>query len=199
MSTDNTESKAVQPTRTIEEIKKHLSFLKTAYDPSVILEKAENQVNNPNEGDERSSSSTDPVFKAMTLSEFKNGILLVSILPEEYSTFAINMLNQLQEEYGCTTISEQATAELVTVNYVRTLDIENKIRKYLSMGTISDTGVKFLSIMSQELDRANRHYISSLEALKSLKQPNLGVNIKANTAVIGQNQIVQAKNNPNGY
>ncbi len=65
------------------------------------------------------------------------------------------------------------------------------------MGTITDNGVRFLAIMSQELDRANRHYLTTIQALRTIKQPSLGVNIKAQTAILGQNQVVQANNNPN--
>jgi len=60
--------------------------------------------------------------------------------------------------------------------------------------------VQYLAVLSKELDRAERHYLASLQALKMLKSPSFEVNIKTNTAVVGQNQIVQAnngQNNPN--
>lgn len=200
MSNDNQISKDLE--KAVEESKPPLNDqLRTAYDPTEVLKRAGEKLNklkNDEDGEyEGKTTAEDDLFKAMTLSEFKNGALLVSVVAEQYKTFGIDMLKKLQEEYSCTTISEQATAELATVNYVRTLDIQRRINNYLDLGTVTDNGVKFLAIMSKELDRANRHYLSSLDALKSIKQPNLGVNIRANTAVIGQNQVVQANNNPN--
>jgi len=65
------------------------------------------------------------------------------------------------------------------------------------MGTINDNGYKYLKIMSLELDRANRHYLASLQTLRSIKQPPMQLNIKTNTAVVGTNQMVQVNENEN--
>lgn len=202
MSNNNQIPKDLDNTKVLEKPKPPLNDqLRTAYDPAEVLKRAGEKLNtlkNKEDGEyEGKTTAEDDLFKAMTLSEFKNGALLVSVVAEQYKTFGIDMLKKLQEEYSCTTLSEKATAELVTINYIRTLENQNRISRYLAQGTITDTGVRFLDIMSKELDRANRHYLSSLDALKSMKQPNLGVNIRANTAVIGQNQVVQANNNPN--
>ena len=50
---------------------------------------------------------------------------------------------------------------------------------------------------SKELDRANRHYLTVLQALRTIKEQPLKITLKANTAIIGQNQIVQANNHEN--
>ena len=165
-------------------------------DPNIVLKEGEKEFNN-SKGKQLVTTPKSNAFKVMTLFEFENGMLLTTVIPEQYKTFGIDLMRNIQKEYNCQTPSEKATAELVTSNYIRTLEIQRRINSYLDLGTITDTGVRFLAIMSQELDRANRHYLSSLEALKSMKQPQLGVNIRANTAVIGQNQVVQANNLPN--
>lgn len=208
---DQNKDKAIDKVKTLEEIKSHLGRLQTVYDPALVLREAEEKLSKPRTVDEdddgedevdeseKQTSYADPVFKAMTLSEFKNGVIMVTVIPEQYTTFSIDMLRKLQEEYSCTTISEQATAELATVSYIRTLEIQNRMKRYLDMGTLTDNGVKFLAIMSKDLDRANRHYLTAIQALRAFKQPQLGMNIKANTAIIGQNQVVQANNNTNDY
>jgi len=120
---------------------------------------------------------------------------MIHIVEEQYRTFGVDLLRRLQQEYGCETISEQATAELATINYIRTLEIQNHINGYLSIGTVTETGVKFLAVMSKELDRANRHYLTAMQTLKMLKQPSFNVNVKANTAIVGQNQLIQENQN----
>ena len=50
----------------------------------------------------------------------------------------------------------------------------------------------FYKVASQELDRANRHYLASIQTLKAMKQSPMQDNIKTDTAIIGQNQLVQA-------
>jgi len=42
--------------------------------------------------------------------------------------------------------------------------------------------------MSKEVDRANRHFLSALQTLKEIKQPELKVNIKTNAAFFGEKQ-----------
>ena len=134
----------------------------------------------------------DSIFKALTLLEFDNGMLMTLALPEHYETLAINMSRELQVEYGCKTISEKATAELIAINYCRTLEIQRRINSYLQEGSITDMGVRFLGVLSKELDRANRHYLMAVQTLRAMKQPPLKLTIKTDTAILGKNQIIQA-------
>ena len=57
---------------------------------------------------------------------------------------------------------------MTSLNYVRVLEIQDRINSYLGKGSVDDIGIKFLSVMSKELDRAERHYISSLQLLRML-------------------------------
>lgn len=132
---------------------------------------------------------------AMSLFEFDNGVLMISGVSEEYRAFCIEFSRNLQKEYKCETPSEEATAELTALNFVRTLEIQYKLNGYLAMGDTNDVGTRYLAILSKELDRANRHYLNALQTLRMLKQPTLEVNIKTQTAIVGQNQIVQSNNN----
>lgn len=186
-----TSNKTITQVKTSEEIKDYLNRSKTAVDPDIVLQEADKEVRD-NPSNKLATSFESNIFKAMTLLEFENGLLMASAIPEQYQTFGVDMLRQLQQEFHCESVSEKATAELTAVNYIRTLEIQHRITRYLAMGTLTDTGVRYLAIMSKELDRANRHYLASVQTLKMMKQSPLQLNIKTDTAIIGQNQVVQA-------
>jgi hypothetical protein len=70
-----------------------------------------------------------------------------------------------------------------------------KMRDYLDLKTINDRGVKYLSFLSIELDKAHKRYLSSLQTLKDIKNPPMEMNVRAQTAIIGNNQLIQSNNN----
>jgi hypothetical protein len=180
-----------------DEIRNRIRELQTNYDPERILIEAnkefdESPVKNQNTDPE---NSKDRAFKALTLHEFHHGVLLATVVPEQYRSFGIEFSRQLQKEHDCQTPSEKSLAEVTALNYIRILESQRKINNYMQMGTITDNGAKFLKIMSQELDRAHRHYLTSLQTLKSIKQPPMQLNIRTNTTVVGQNQMVQVNDN----
>lgn len=176
------------PQQMMEHLQKYSSLEE---DPDRVLERLSKKIN----GRRRyAKDRNDDVYRAATLLEFSKGILLVDSIPQQYHTFAINLSRQLQEEYNCQTVSEKATAELAAVNYVRTLDIQRRLNNIGVAGYAVDSAIKFIAVLSKELDRANRHYLTTIQTLRMMKQVPMKVSIKANTAVIGQNQIVQTNN-----
>lgn len=192
----STKTKELNKSKTLGEIREDLSRCKISVDPEFVLKEADKELSKK-KGEQFALTSENSVFRAMSVLEFDTGILMSTVIPEQYRSLAIDMMRQLQKEFDCQTASEKATAELAAVNYIRTLEVQNRITRYVALGTISENGVKFLAIMSNELDRANRHYLTTIQALKTIKQPQLELNIKTNTTVIGQNQMVQTNNNLN--
>jgi len=187
----NTNTISITKPRTIEEVRKFLSYSRTIADPDLVLEEADKELRK--ESKRQQAYSLDcTMFKAMTLVEFESGSLLTMAIPKHFATFGIDMMRQLQKEYDCNTFSEKSTAELATVSYVRTLAIQARINSYLCGDSFTDIGVKFLAVMSKELDRAHRHYLTAIQTLRSIKQPPMQVRINTDTAIIGQNQVVQA-------
>ncbi|KKR80658.1 MAG: hypothetical protein UU73_C0005G0020 [Candidatus Daviesbacteria bacterium GW2011_GWA1_41_61] len=184
-------SKTIVKTKTSEELRDAFSKCKIWNDPDTVLQKVyEESINN--KSNKLATIDIDNAFQALTLFEFENGILMTKIISESYKTFGVDMMRQLQKEYLCETTSEKATAELATVNYIRTLEIQSRINRYLAPASITDMGIRFLAFLSKELDRANRQYLTSIQALKAMKQIPMQLNIKTDTAIIGQNQMVQA-------
>ena len=183
-------------TRSIDEAKEFIRKCAIGDDPVAIFEQAKRELDDPTSspksGQELGTKSS--LYKALTLFEFDKGILMASAIPERYRAFSIDFSRNLQKEYQCETPSEKATTELVAINFVRTLEIQYKITSYLSRDSVTDIGVRYLAVLSKELDKANRHYLSALQTLKMIKQPAFEVNIKTQTAVVGQNQIIQSNN-----
>ena len=46
----------------------------------------------------------------------------------------------------------------------------------------------FISIMSKELDRANRNYLTAMNNLLEIKRPQMNINVKTKNAYFWQNQ-----------
>lgn len=177
--------------RSIEEIRKSLSESSTGFDAGYVLKEADTEMNGFKGPKEITSNSQ--YYKAMTLFEFDKGVLLLNSLPELHRVFALDFNKQLQAEYNCQTPSEKALAETVTLNFVRILETQRKIKdKEESMETRYD--IQYLDVLSKELDRAQRHYLTSLETLRMIHNPTFNMNIKTQTAVIGQNQAFRVDN-----
>jgi len=174
-------------------MKSDLSKVGTPYKSEVVIRNAFKELKR---GDiEKANTPESNIFREMTLREFDTGLLMVVALPEIHRTLALDMSKKLQAEFNCQTTSERSVAELVSLNYIRVLSTQKIITDYLSRGEFTGIGVGYLKFASQELDRAERHYLTSLQTLKSIHEPAMQVNFKANTAVIGQNQVVQVKEN----
>ncbi|MBI2327385.1 hypothetical protein HYU92_03605 [Candidatus Curtissbacteria bacterium] len=175
------------------DIKEFIDRCAIADDPISILKQAQEELDShKNHSQKMTPESTS--YKAFTIFEFDKGILMATAIPEAYRTFCIDFSRKLQKEYQCETPSEKATAELVAINFVRTLIIQDRMNAFLALGSVTDNTVKYFAVLSKELDRANRHYLTALQTLKMIKQPALEVNIKTQTAIVGQNQIVQSNN-----
>jgi len=171
-----------------------LKFLRIGNDPNTIREKALKLIENKKEGEEFPSGSSNEIIKGMSLNEFESGVLLSTCISDLNTTFAIDLMRKLQKEYDCTTTSEKATAELAAMNYGRFLDVQRGLHTFLSKDAYGDLTIKIISVLSKELDRANRHYLTAIQTLRSLKTPPLAVNIKTQTAIVGENQLVQSNN-----
>lgn len=164
--------------------------VRTRFDPQYVQSEADRELKTIT-SENREFENTTNVYKAFTLKEFDNGVLLSETLKEEYKTFVIDLSRNIQKEYNCITPSQRATAESIACAYGRILQTSTRISKYLELGTINELGVKYLAVMSKELDRAQRHYTIGLQILYMLKQPPLSITVKAETANIANSQLIQ--------
>lgn len=186
--------KEIAKTKTLDEIRDSIKGSGTGFDAWYILRQADKEMKDFKEPKEIVSNTN--YYKAMTLFEFDKGVLLLNAIPELHGVFALEFSKNLQTEFNCSNPSEKSLAETTSLNFVRILEIQRRIKDALEvMKTRYD--IQYLAVLSKELDRAERHYLTSLQALKMLRSPAFEVNIKTQTAVVGANQIVQANNRQN--
>lgn len=175
-----------------DEIKRYVSTSVSHFDSEYILRQADIELQKPRKSNEFGPTSN--YYKALTLYELDKGILLSTSVPERFGVFALEFSKNLQAEFKCVTPSEKSLAELTALNFTRCLWLQDRMNSYIGIGTITDMGVRYLDMLSRELDRSERHYLTSLDSLRTLNSPRYEVNIRTNTAVVGQNQAVQVKN-----
>jgi|SRR3989344_7248666 len=172
------------------DLKQYFKRFKTEIDPDLILKAAKIEI----EGKEDNRQLIEPysnLFKATTLNEFHNGVLMATVISEQYRTFAVGLMRDIEKEFNCQTESQKATVELAVVSYVRLLEAQRRFNNVLQLDKIDPIATQYLSIMSKEIDRATRHYLTAIQALNTMNQPKLQLTLRADTAVVGQNQIIQ--------
>jgi hypothetical protein len=127
----------------------------------------------------------------MSLKEFDTSVLMATGLTEHIRTFAQKLSLDYQAKYKCDDVTRKSLAELSAFNYCRILDTQKRINNYLEIGTFTDIGVKYIATLSKELDRAERHYLTSIQALELGLQQPLNVSIRTNTANVANQQAIQ--------
>jgi hypothetical protein len=131
----------------------------------------------------------DYLTKTLRTMGLDTKVQLAESVGNDYRSMAMDFADQLIAEYDCKTSSEKALAQVTANAFVRTLEYSN------TMETCRDKTVKldlfgFYSIIGKELDRANRHFLSSLMTLRQMKLPAFKINVTANTAFVAENQQV---------
>lgn len=131
----------------------------------------------------------------------ENDNSILSSIEKEYQGMAMSVRRELIKEYSCQTYSEKMLVDMVVSSYMRNITASRKLKNVLSLSETSDILNKFVSNVSQEIDRAQRHFITTLTTLKQMKSPSLSVNVKTNNAFFAQNQqinsIDEANQSPN--
>jgi len=203
----------------MNELIKKVATCQSSDDPDMILKEAAEF--NAKMGSRNSFSPyTTNDYKALSLYEFDNGILLTEAVPDKYRTLAIQMMRRLQEEFNCITSYEKSLSELAALSYVRVLDSQTQLsdvytreniqaqrhdscdrdKKFYASSNMptackrTDYLLKLANHLSKELDRAYRQYLGVIQVLSNLHKPVFQVNIKTNTAVVANQQVVNTGN-----
>lgn len=207
-----------------QSIRNHISQYKSEHDPETILKEVAPEIDKILDPDSVDLVLSD-YFKAITLDEFRNGVLMCDTLPDQFRTFAIEMMRKLQQEYNCQTTSEKSLCEMATMAYIRIYEYQqlmfesekyqanlvaghtcgennplysdiNRQHSYFGCNACNRAKIEqqHYQTLGKELDRANRHYLTAIQTLRMMKQQPLQVTVRANTAIIGQNQMVQTNN-----
>ncbi|MBI2410850.1 MAG: hypothetical protein HYV32_03085 [Candidatus Kerfeldbacteria bacterium] len=141
----------------------------------------------------------DEKFKvALKLDNLNNHYLATASVDKEYQEFLSIFIKTLILEYNCSTASEKSLAQIIGINYIRVLRYSANLEKCTNLKYLTEVATGYYGMISKELDRAERQYMTALMLLKQLKTPELKVSIKANTAFIAQQQQINA-DKPNTY
>lgn len=155
-------------------------------------EEAEQMINNKN----YSIKPTSQVFQAIGIMELDEGYLMLRAVTTDHKAFALELYRQLVNEYNCQTPSSKLRAMTAVLSYCRILKAQQEYNSMLDTEFLSSYKVGWLNTLNKELDRANRHFMASIQALEQQSRPPIRVSVKTNTANIAQQQIVnQCKDN----
>lgn len=166
------------------------------YNPDILLDKLAKKIAE-NGNDELSDDLMKDYSKAVMAMGLYTHLPVAEIVREEYRTFLIEMVKSIETEYDCKTPSEKALAEAIASSYVRVIQYSKELTKCTKEKDFSHEKNGYYSLVSKEVDRANRHFTTALLTLKQLKSPTMEVNVKAKNAFIGQNQQFNASNTQN--
>lgn len=113
---------------------------------------------------------------------------LANTVPKNMVTSVVELANNLIEEYNCETTLEKSLCEIISNSYWKIMSISKKLDSSLNFEYFWNERNWFISILSKELDRANRNYLTALNNLLEIKRPQMNINVKTKNAYFWQNQ-----------
>lgn len=122
--------------------------------------------------------------------EFEKHLLLTESLPSKFSSLSIKMAKSMIAEYKCSTSLEKSLVELIVNSFCRSLYLSSILVVVLEQKTvqIEQNFINYYKFIGKELDKANREYLTAITTLHQMKTPNIQLNLKADTVILGQNQ-----------
>lgn len=159
--------------------------------PNIVWASANDELSKPSLRKGAEISGNSAIYKALTINEFQEGLLMNFGFPEEFHSLSIDLSIKFQEEYQCIKPSEKATAHLAAHSYCRILNLQGRINRYLERGEITIIGDKYLEFLSKDLDRAQRHYFNAIQTLKMMRQPSINITVKTKQANFAHNMVAQ--------
>jgi len=127
----------------------------------------------------------------------ESGLVLAENTPERYRSLALQMKRDIEKEFFCEKIYEKALVDKIVSAYIRGMECTWRLEKSQHFDLHSNYRNNYFFFLSKEIDRSFRQYVSGLDTLKSLKQPemNIKLNIKSKNAFLAGNQQFNANKN----
>ncbi|MCX6717257.1 MAG: hypothetical protein NTU76_01090 [Candidatus Taylorbacteria bacterium] len=125
-----------------------------------------------------------------------SGHTLMESVGERHRGLALQLKKEFEKEFDCKSSSEKALIDMLVSSYITKMTDLKRLESNKQSEFLSHEMNGFLSLLSKDADRAHRQFISTIETLKSIKQPALNVNVKTNNAFIGENQQFNQNNEP---
>jgi len=129
--------------------------------------------------------------------ELETHVALMETFKPKYRGLAKELSSQLIRDYNCQTSAEKALAETIANAYIRILDNSRRLNNEFECKNITHERNKYISNLSNQIDRANRQFLNSLLTLKQLKTPAIEMNIKTKNTFLAQNQNVNVDKREN--
>ncbi len=178
-----------------------IPHLTTGLEPDNILKRLNEKLSKLIDSDGVASMDKDAqklLRDAAMIFGLDNHHALIGVMNENYSPLAIEFANNLNKEYDCKMPSEKALSQVIVNAYIRLLDDTRRFNICIEAGEyLSENRTKHLAMLSKQIDRANRQFISALSALKQFKSPMIQINVKTHNAFVAQNQQLNANTNLN--
>jgi hypothetical protein len=83
--------------------------------------------------------------------------------------------NDIIKEYHCNTTLEKSLCEIISNSYWKIMSISKILNWSLNFEYFSNERNWFISIMSKELDRANRNYLNAMNNLLEIKKISISM------------------------
>lgn len=135
---------------------------------------------------EGSDAFTKMMPAAAMIIGLENHHPLAGTVGERYRPFVIELADQFVKEYDCKTTTEKALAEVAAGSYCRFLEYSEHFNACIRLDYLSPVKTGYYGMLSKAVDRAERHFLSAIIALKQSKNPPIELNVR--TAFVGQNQ-----------
>jgi len=199
------EDKAVIEKMTVEEAKDFLNQIAYDCDPKRIMKELSEvllpQIRAGKANKKVREKTAEVASKALMVYGLETHYPLAETVDKKYRPLVIEFSNRLIKEYNCQTSSERALAEVIVSAYAKILEYSRCLYTCRKIDWLSNEKISYYSMISKELDRANRQFITALTTLKQIKMPSFEINVKTKAAFVAQNQQLNVnptnKNNLN--
>lgn len=98
------------------------------------------------------------------------------------------MASELIKEYKCETMLEKSLCEIIANSYWRIISASKLMNEDLNLHCPSKEKNIYLNILSKELDRENRNYLTAINTLIEIKNPSMTINLNSENAYLWKNQ-----------
>lgn len=133
--------------------------------------------------------------EASAIIALENHYYIAETLNEpKYRTLMFEITDQLIAEYSCRSSTEKMLAETAAWAYCRMIECSSAFSGSHRVEFLSTEKNGHFSMLSREVDRANRQYLTAITTLKHFKQPAVSITFKAKNAFVAQNQHINPEN-----
>lgn len=172
----------------VEFREKLIKTLRPRNDPEIMLTTAQKKDFLAPDLDKEANQE---LLRRLTLTfGIENDWAMLESVDGDYQGLALELRRNLITEFGCTSYSEKILVDAIVSGYMRHQAAAIHFSRSINQWPITSSINTFLSTLSKEMDRANRHMLTAYQTLINLKRPPVNVQIKANKAYVAAQQQI---------